>query len=99
MFFVKLYYFYIFAKKYFLQITILMSESLILNTLSFNFPKEPITFYFCIEDRKNLRLTKLSHQLFPKEVKTHFPNIGNADTLYTTFTFKSESLPPHRDIF
>ena len=71
-----------------------MSESLFLNTLAFQLPKEPITFYFSTENREDVRLAKLSHQLFPKAVKTYFPNIGNADTLYTSFDWHKEGLTP-----
>ena len=46
-----------------------MEESLFLNTLAFEFPKEPKIFYFSKEDRKDVSLTKLSHQLFPAILK------------------------------
>lgn len=62
-----------------------MEESLFLNTLTFEFPKEPKIFYFSKEDRTDISLTKLSHQLFPVKIKDIFPDINNSDTLYTSF--------------
>ena len=46
-----------------------MEESLFINTLAFEFPKEPKIFYFSKEDRTDISLTRLSHQLFPVNIK------------------------------
>ena len=67
-----------------------MNESLFTNTLAFEFPKEPKIFYFSRKDRKGVSLTKLSHQLFPCNIKEIFPDISNADTIYTSFDRKLE---------
>jgi hypothetical protein len=62
-----------------------IEENLFLNTLSFEFPKEPVTFYFSLEDRTDRALTKLNHALFPQNIFDILRNITNADTLYTSF--------------
>lgn len=67
-----------------------MEESLFLNTLAFEFPKEPKIFYFSLTDKKDISLTKLSHQLFPVKIKDIFPDITNGDTIYTSFEKKIE---------
>lgn len=71
-----------------------MEESLFLNTLAFEFPKEPKIFYFSKEERKDVSLTKLSHQLFPINIKDIFPNLTNDCFLYTSFTRKLEGFTP-----
>lgn len=71
-----------------------MEESLFLNTLTFEFPKEPKIFYFSTEDREDVSLTKLSHQLFPDKIKEIFPDISNADTIYTSFDWELEDFHP-----
>lgn len=67
-----------------------MSESLILNTLAFDFPKNKITFYFSNTDRNDAPLTRLSYQLFPNEIQKIFPGITTTDTIYTSFDRKLE---------
>lgn len=71
-----------------------MSESLFLNTLAFEFPKEPKIFYFSLIDKEDVSLTKLSHQLFPANINDIFPNITNDSILYTSFTRKLEGFTP-----
>jgi len=68
------------------------TESLFINTLAFEFPKEPKIFYFSKEDKEGVSLTKLSHQLFPCNIKEIFPDISNADTIYTSFDWEVEGL-------
>lgn len=70
------------------------SENLFLNTLAFKFPKHSVTFYFSLADRKNVKLTKLNHQLFPTRVKEIFPDINNRQTLYTSFTRPIDGFKP-----
>lgn len=60
-------------------------ERLFLNTLAFDFPAKPVTFYFSSTDSDEIPLTPLNHQLFPVNVRDIFPNIRNSDTLYTSF--------------
>jgi hypothetical protein len=69
-------------------------ESLFINTLAFEFPTEPKTFYFSKEDKEGVSLTKLSHQLFPCNIKEIFPGISNSDTIYTSFDRKLEGFQP-----
>ncbi len=69
-------------------------ESLFTNTLAFEFPKDPKIFYFSKKDREAVSLTKLSHQLFPCNIKEIFPDISNADTIYTSFDRKLEGFKP-----
>ena len=71
-----------------------MEESLFINTLAFEFPKEPKIFYFSTEDREDVSLTKLSHQLFPDNIKEIFPDISNADTIYTSFDWELDGFQP-----
>ena len=71
-----------------------IEENLFLNTLAFEFPKEPVTFYFSLEDRTDCPLTKLNHTLFPQNIKDIFPNITNGDTFYTSFTRKLDGFLP-----
>lgn len=71
-----------------------IEENLFLNTLSFEFPKEPVTFYFSLEDRTDCRLTMLNHLLFPANIRDIFPNITNAYTLYTSFEYEIDGLQP-----
>jgi hypothetical protein len=71
-----------------------IEENLFLNTLAFEFPKESVTFYFSLEDRTDCTLTRLNHTLFPQNIKDIFPNITNADTLYTSFGRIIDGLQP-----
>lgn len=71
-----------------------VEESLTLNTLTFPFPREPKTFWFSLDGKHNYALTKLNHILFPVEIKTIFPNITPADTIYTSFCRKTEGFIP-----
>jgi len=61
------------------------TEALFLNTLTFEFPQEPITFYFSDTDREYENLTKLSHQLFPFHIKEIFPDVSNGGTYTLRF--------------
>ena len=71
-----------------------IEENLFLNTLTFEFPKQPIIFYFSMEDREDCPLTKLHHTLFPKNIKEIFPDITGNDILYTSFTKKLKDFQP-----
>jgi hypothetical protein len=70
------------------------TESLFINTLAFEFPTEPKTFYFSKEDKEGVSLTKLSHQLFPCNIEEIFPDISNSDTIYTSFDRKLDGFQP-----
>lgn len=69
------------------------TERLILNTLTFELPKEPVKFYFSDKDDAEHKSTWLkSPVLIPDEVKTSqkFPNLfsgtgGVSISLFTTF--------------
>lgn len=66
-------------------------EKLFLNTLKFDFPAEPITFYFSDTDMEDAHFTYLkSSKLFPVGISNIFPNLKNNDTLYTSFTREIE---------
>ena len=69
-----------------------IEEALFLNTLPFHFPKEPVVFYFSIENSQEFRLTRLNHALFPSNIKKIFPDIANGDTLYTSFDRELEKM-------
>lgn len=70
------------------------AEALFLYTLAFKFPKDPLTFYFSLSDRKDVNLTKLNHQLFQLHIKEIFPDIKNSDTIYTSFRKKIDGFQP-----
>lgn len=70
------------------------AEKLFINTLAFEFPQKPITFYFSLTEQKGVTLTKLSHQLFPTNIKEIFPDITNSHTLYTSFTRNVKGFTP-----
>lgn len=72
----------------------IIEEALFLNTLPFHFPKEPVTFYFSMEESAEFRLTKLNHALFPSNIRDIFPDIANGDTLYTSFDRELEEMTP-----
>lgn len=70
------------------------AESLFINTLAFEFPKKPKTFYFSKEDKEGVILTKLNHLLFPCNIKEIFPDITNADKIFTSFDWEADDLIP-----
>ena len=71
------------------------TEKLFLNTLAFEFPKEPVTFYFSDTDIENAHFTYLkSSKLFPVGIETLYPNLKNSDTLYTSYDRKIEGAKP-----
>lgn len=72
----------------------IIEEALFLNTLPFHFPKEPVTFYFSLENSEDYHLTKLNHELFPSNIREIFPDIANGDTIYTSFDRELEELTP-----
>jgi len=71
-----------------------MEESLFLNTLAFEFPREPQIFFFSLTDKEDVPLTKLNHQLFPANIRDIFPDISNDCFLYTSFTRRLAGFKP-----
>lgn len=70
-------------------------EKLFLNTLKFEFPAEPVTFYFSDTDMEDAHFTYLkSSKLFPVDIRNIFPNLKNNDTLYTSFTKQVNGAKP-----
>lgn len=73
-----------------------MNEKLFLNTLTFEYPKEPVKLFFSAKDDAERKSTRLkSPVLIPKEVKESqlFSNLfaGNASpTIYTSFSSPTE---------
>ncbi len=62
-------------------------EKLFLNTLPFEYPTEPVVFYFSDTDNEEAHYTYLkSCKLFPAGIKQLFPNLNSNDTLYTSFS-------------
>jgi len=71
------------------------NEKLFLNTLKFEFPAEPVTFYFSDTDKADAHYTYLkSSTLFPVGIHSIFPQLKNNDTLYTSFTREVEGAKP-----
>lgn len=81
----------------------MVKENLILNSLSFDYPKEPVIFYFSQNDDEKHQSTIIkSYSLIPKEVRTHkkfldfSSGTGSIPQLYTTFDLPCdnfESIP------
>ena len=71
-------------------------EKLYLNTLTFEYPKEPVRFYFSDKDDAERRSTRLkSPVLVPKEIKQEQKYInlfagGGGHFLYTSFDLPTE---------
>lgn len=71
-----------------------MDQNLFFNILTFDWPAEPVNFYF--SDTDNGRCNKLYFSLFPKEIESLFPQLrpNSTNNLYTTFTGVSEGFLP-----
>ena len=70
-------------------------EKLLLNSLAFEFPEEPVVFYFCHEyysDRPLFRMA--SSILWPENIRTIFPNLAEGDEIFTSFTDQYEGMKP-----
>lgn len=68
-----------------------MSDKLFFNILTFDYPNEPIEFYFSQDD--NGRASRLHKTLYPKNINSIFPNITSntdIDFIYTTFVGEAE---------
>lgn len=70
------------------------AEKLYFNILTFDFPKEPQTFYFSREEQGIC--SRIHRTLFPKHIETIFPGItaGGAEFIYTTYTYQKEGFTP-----
>lgn len=68
--------------------------SLFFNILTFDWPKEPVTFYF--SDADNGKCQTLYFTLFPNEIGALFPNLlpNSTNNLYTTFTGETDGFQP-----
>ena len=53
-----------------------------------------MTYYFSREDIKEEKLTQLSLLQFPANVSSLFPDLGNAEFIYTSFTRKVKGFQP-----
>lgn len=78
----------------------IMTENLFLNTLTFEYPKEPVKFYFSVNDDAECKSTRLkSSVLIPKEVKQSpkfanlFAGVG-VPNLYTSFDLPTDGFEP-----
>lgn len=69
-------------------------EKLFLNTLAFEYPKEPIPFYFAPADiEETMGLTRLkSRLLYPENIHELYPNLQDGDIIYTSFDEHHEGL-------
>lgn len=69
-------------------------EKLFLNTLAFDYPEEPVLFYFAPTDYAETKgLTRLkSNTLYPDNIRDIFPNLKNGDAIYTSFDEYHEGL-------
>lgn len=77
-----------------------MTENLFLNTLTFEYPKEPVKFYFSVNDDAECKSTRLkSSVLISKEVKQSpkfanlFAGVG-ALNIYTSFDLPIDGFEP-----
>lgn len=69
-----------------------VKERLFLNLIRFDFPSEPVTFYF--SRKKDRFLKDLNHILFPVGVESIFPDVKKGETIYTSFTEEREGMIP-----
>lgn len=69
------------------------TDNLFINTITFDYPKEKLKFYFSLEDRDDAHYTRLYRSNFPKEIKSVFPGLTDAtEFIYTTFTYRVDGL-------
>ena len=61
-------------------------ERLFLNTIPFELPQEPLTFWFYKEDIPGIHLKRLTHINRPVGIETIFPGLKNNEFIYTSFT-------------
>jgi len=71
-----------------------MESNLFFNILTFDFPNENLTFYFCKEEISKSQ--KLHLSLFPNDIESIFPKILSDGTefIYSTFTGEVEGFTP-----
>lgn len=67
-------------------------EKLTLNTLAFDFPEKPITFYFTRTDRTDMNLTRLTVGQRPCNLMELYPDIKPNELIYTTFDRHKDGL-------
>lgn len=60
-------------------------ERLFLNTIPFEVPQEPLTFWFSKEDTPGRHLKRLTHINRPVGIETIFPGLKNNEFIYTSF--------------
>jgi hypothetical protein len=72
----------------------MMSNKLLFNALTFDWPSENPTFYFSKDD--SIKCTRLHGSLFPHSINTIFPGMSrnDKDFIYTTFTYPGEGFIP-----
>lgn len=56
-------------------------EKLFLNTIPFELPQEPLTFWFSKEDIPGLHLKRLTHINRPVGIETIFPGLKNNELI------------------
>lgn len=69
-------------------------ERLFLNTIRFDFPSGPRTFWFSRTDIKGYHLRQLNMVNFPVGIETIFPDLKNGELLYTSFDEEHEDMLP-----
>ncbi len=71
-----------------------MKQNLFFNILTFDWPTEPVNFYF--SDTDNGKCQVLYFTLFPNEIGSLFPNLvrNSTNNLFTTFTGETEGFQP-----
>ncbi len=68
---------------------------LTLNSLMFEFPQEPVNFYFSREFIAGCHLTRIvSEVLRPDNIKTIFPDLNEGQEIYTSFDDEHEGMIP-----
>ena len=70
-------------------------ENLFLNSLAFEFPEEPVVFYFSHENISDRPLVRMASSiLWPENVRTIFPNLAEGDDIFTSYTDQYEGMKP-----
>ncbi len=67
-------------------------SNLFFNILTFDWPEQPLTFYF--KEGKQEDGTTIHKSIFPKNIENYLPNANNIDFISTSFDYEKEGYVP-----
>ena len=68
-------------------------DNLFINTLSFDYPEDKLTFHFSMEDNNDAHYTRIYRTNFPTDIKKVLPELSDdTEFIYTTFTYPVANL-------